>query len=267
MSSKIAFLILTILALIAFFISSCNGSQMQVQETPLQDIFIPSPDSTNNPGGDGEENKNSESDLSERYRFPEKADLTQRYLFYLHGKIIEDQGLPAISPDFGEYRYKEILEELESHGFVVISEQRSKDAVAGEYARKVADQVNHLLDAGVPPGSITVAGASKGAAISTTVSNLVSNSEMNYVLLGACYQPMIEEWKQEGIALSGNVLAIYDSADEYATSCQDLFDFSNGKGLGRQAEIILHVGAGHGILYEPLLEWIQPTVNWANQEW
>ena len=150
---------------------------------------------------------------------------------------------------------------------MVISEQRAKDTDSGEYAHKIAAQVDDLLSAEVPPGSITVVGASKGAVITSSVSNMVSSSEVNYVLLGACYQPMIEEWKQQGTALSGNVLAIYDSSDEYATSCQELFDFSDGKGLGRQSELVLHVGTGHGIRYEPLMEWILPTVKWANQEW
>jgi hypothetical protein len=30
-------------------------------------------------------------------------------MFCLHGKIIEDQGLAAISPEYGEYQYEEIL--------------------------------------------------------------------------------------------------------------------------------------------------------------
>jgi len=94
----------------------------------------------------------------------------------------------------------------------------------------------------------------------------VSHPEVNYVLLGACYPLLIEEWKQQGVSLSGNVLAIYDSSDEYSASCQDLFDYSDGKGLNRQSEIVLHVGTGHGILYEPLVEWVLPTVEWATQE-
>jgi hypothetical protein len=77
---------------------------------------------------------------------------------------------------------------------------------------------------------------------------------------------MVDEWSQQGASLSGNVLAIYDSADEYAGSCAELFTLSEGKGLGRHAEVILQVGTGHGILYEPLAEWVLPTVQWANQE-
>jgi hypothetical protein len=186
----------------------------------------------------------------------------------LHGKIIEDQGLPAISPEYGEYQYEEILEALERPGFVVVSEQRPKNADGWEYARRTAGQVADLIAAGVPPSSITIVGASKGASIATAVSSLVGNPEVNYVLLGSCHPTLIDEWRRQGVTLSGNVLAIYDIADdEYSGSCADLFALSEGKGLNRHDELVLRVGTGHGILYEPLPEWVLPTVRWARQEW
>jgi hypothetical protein len=125
-----------------------------------------------------------------------------------------------------------------------------------------------LLTAGVPPDSITVVGASKGAAIATVASSLVANAEVNYVLLGSCHPTLVDEWVKGGLILSGNVLAIYDFADdEYSGSCERLFDLSDGKGLGQHDELVLQVGTGHGILYKPLSEWVLPTVKWANQEW
>jgi hypothetical protein len=204
----------------------------------------------------------------DEYEFPDSIDPTKRYMFYLHGKIIEDQGIPAVSPEFGEYQYEEILMTLQGYGFEVISEQRPKNANGWEYAQRTARQITKLLTAGVPPGSITVVGASKGASIATFVSALLGNFELNYVLLGSCHPTLIDECKQEGLALSGNVLAIYDFADvEYSGPCKELFGFSEGKGLNRHDELVLHVGTGHGILYQPLPEWILPTVQWANQEW
>lgn len=200
--------------------------------------------------------------------FPSSIDPAKRYLFYLHGRILEDQGIPAVSPEFGEYRYDDILKTLQSYGFVVISEQRPQNADGWVYAQRTARQVAKLLTAGVPPGSITVVGASKGGAIATVASDLVGSSEVNYVLLASCHPTLIDEWKQQGLTLSGNVLAIYDFADdEYSGSCEELFAVSDGKGLSRHDELVLHVGTGHGILYEPLPEWVLPTVKWANQEW
>jgi len=199
------------------------------------------------------------------YGFPDSIDPSRQYLFYLHGKIIEDQGIPAISPDYGEYQYQEILETLSGYGFVVISEQRPKNADGMEYARKVSEQVTALLEAGVPPKDITVVGASKGAGIAIFASHLLENKAINFVIMGICHPDEVVRLKQAGVSLSGNVLSIYDSSDIYAGSCMDLFEYSEGKGLSKADEILLEIGSGHGILYQPLEEWIKPTVDWANQ--
>lgn len=45
--------------------------------------------------------------------------------------------------------------------------------------------------------------------------------------------------------------------------CRELFEYSEGKGLSGSKEIILNVGSGHGILYQPLEEWILPVVTWT----
>jgi hypothetical protein len=197
------------------------------------------------------------------YGFPDQIDPAKQYLFYLHGRIIEDQGIPAISPEYGEYEYQAILDKLSRYGFVVISEARPKDTDGVEYARKVARQVRGLLDAGVPAQNVTVVGASKGAGIAVFVSHFLRNEEINVVILAICHPDVVEGWIQDQISLSGNVLSIYDASDEFAGSCQELFSFSEGKGIVRYAEIVLNVGTGHGILYRPLDEWILPVVQWA----
>jgi hypothetical protein len=199
------------------------------------------------------------------YASPDEIDPAKQYMFYLHGRIIEDQGIPAISPDYGEYQYKAILETFGGYGFTVISEQRSKNTDGMEYARRVADQVAALLDAGVPAGNVTVVGASKGAGIAVYVSHLLENRELNFVLLAICAPGTVEEFIQSQIVLYGNVLSIYDSSDELAGSCQGLFAYSQGKGISRYDEIVLNIGSGHGVLYQPLDEWVSPTVEWAGK--
>ena len=194
------------------------------------------------------------------YEFPESIDPSQRYMFYLHGKILEDQGLPAISPDYGEYEYEAILETLHEHGFTIISEQRSKDTDSYVYAKRVRKQVQALIDAGVPARNITVVGASKGAAITVLVSHLLENEEVNFVLLGACHPDTVDEFMQDQLRLVGNVLSIYDSVDKWAGCCQEFFSYSK---LSNSDEIVLEIGTGHGILYKPLDEWVLPTVEWA----
>ena len=197
------------------------------------------------------------------YAFPDEIGPSQRYMFYLHGKILEDQGIPAISPDYGEYEYQAMLESLHGHGFIVISERRPKDTDVLAYAKRVRKQVEALIDAGVPPKNITVVGASKGAAIAVFVSHLLGNDQVNFVLLGSCHPDTINEFMQNQIYLNGDVLSIYDSVDRWAGSCQEFFSFSEGQGLTRYDEIVLEIGTGHGILYQPLDAWIIPTVEWA----
>jgi hypothetical protein len=198
------------------------------------------------------------------FAFPDSIDPTAKYLFYLHGKIIEDQGLPAVSPDFGEYEYEAILQKFAGYGFKVISEQRPKNTDGMKYAERVVGQVKDLLNVGVPDANINVVGASKGAAIAVEVSHLLENEEINFVIMGICNPDNLAEFKRNGTSLYGNVLSIYDVADtEYGGSCEELFAFSEGRGLVRHDEIVLHVGAGHGILYQPLDEWVIPIVEWA----
>ena len=198
-----------------------------------------------------------------KYAFPEAIDPASRYLFYIHGRIIEVQGIPAVDPTFGEYQYPAILEKLAGYGFVVLSEPRLEDTDSVKYARRIAGQVRELLQAGVPAQNVTVVGASKGAAITIFVSNLLEDPEINYVLLAICEPGLVQDLVNNQISLSGNVLSIYDSIDPYAGTCQDLFAFSEGKGLARHDEIVLNLGLSHGLLYRPLDEWVLPTIEWA----
>ncbi len=232
-----------IFLLIVFCIAGCGRSQNAI---PTSTAPQPSPT----------------FDIS-KFSFPESVDATRHYLFYLHGKIIEDQGMPAISPEYGEYEYKAILEKLSSYGLVVISEQRVKNTDSMEYAKKITEQVTILLKAGVPAKNITIVGASKGAGITIFVSHLLGNAEINYVIMAICDPATVEELKQNGTSLYGNVLSIYDSTDNLAGSCQDLFSFSEGKGISKHNEIVLNVGKGHSILFKPLDEWIIPVIQWA----
>jgi len=125
------------------------------------------------------------SELS-AYAFPASIDPSKQYLFYLHGRIVEDQGLHAVSPDYGEYEYVAILAKFSSYGFVVISEQRLKNADGMKYAERVVGQVTELLKAGVPAKNITVVGASKGAGIAIEISYLLENEEVNFVIMAIC---------------------------------------------------------------------------------
>jgi len=248
LTSLLAMLILT----------GCVTAERAIMPAPAVASETPVPTATPLPSG----TPTVISELS-AYAFPASIDPSKQYLFYLHGKIVEDQGLHAVSPDYGEYEYEAILEKFAGYGFVVISEQRPKNADGMKYAKRVVGQVTELLKAGVPAKNITVVGASKGAGITIEISHLLENKEINFVIMAICNPEEVEALKQNQTILYGNVLSIYDSVDEYAGSCQELFEMSEGKGIGRYDEIVLNIGTGHGILYKPLDEWLIPAVEWA----
>jgi hypothetical protein len=256
MNRQIAFF-LPALLLINFALISCQPKIMDIN-TPTSEV-IPSivmiPKETS-----------ADIDINPdftRFLFPTTISAYTKYLIYLHGKIIEDQGIPAVSPEFGEYEYQAILEKLESYGFTVISEPRAKNTDGLDYGKRVSDQIRKLLDAGVPPENISVIGASKGGGIAIYVSHLLDNPKIQYVIMAICSPEEISRLKESGITLTGKVLSIYDSADTLAGSCMDLFEFSKGEGLSDSKEIVLNLGIGHGILYKPLDDWMQPAVEWV----
>ena len=240
------------LVLIVFFLAGCRSAVPASSNTEVIPVT-----STASPTSDS-------SLFLTMYTFPTSIDPAKRYMFYLHGRIIEDQGIPAVSSDYGTYEYEAMLEKLASHGFTIISEQRQKNTDGMTYAGRVSSQVMDLLNAGVPAKNITVVGASKGAAITIAISNVLANKELNFVLLGTCDSETVQLYKQQSTFLYGNVLTIRDSVDEFSGSCQELFAFSKGK-IARHDELVLNIGTGHGILYKPLDEWILPTVQWAEQ--
>lgn len=246
--------------MIASFFAGCGGNQ-DATSIPVSTSI---PQASSIIPGSTTQQPSPVFDIS-KYTFREPVDSTKQFLFYLHGKIIEDQGIPAVSPDYGEYEYQAILEKFGGYGFVVFSEQRSKNTNGIAYASRIAEQVTTLLNAGVPAGNITVVGASQGAWITVYVSHFLENEKLNFVIMAICHPDNIEAFKQDQIFLYGNVLSIYDRADELAGSCQELFSLSEGKGISKHEEIVLNVGTGHGILYKPLDEWITPVIEWAGK--
>lgn len=192
---------------------------------------------------------------------PESVDPNAKYLFYLHGMIVENEGIRPTSPRFGVYEYEQILDTLSGKGFTVISEARPRGTIVTEYAAKLVGQINKLLKAGVAPESITVVGASRGGGIAIAASSQLRNRDVNFVIMAACGD--FDIYKTFRTDLWGNVLSIYDYKDT-VSSCQPFFDKST-TGLKRHREIVVKLGVGHGLLYRPLKEWIDPVVEWANQ--
>jgi hypothetical protein len=197
---------------------------------------------------------------------PGRIDAGARYLFYLHGRIVETGGVRPRHPRHGFYEYEEILRTLAARGFHVVSESRAADTEHVGYARKVVSQINRLLAAGVPARNVTVVGASKGGAIAAFVSTLLKNRDVNFVVLAGCGDG--GPYRQHKVNLHGRVLSIYDTADEFGgaggvgVSCAKYYKQSTG--LTESREIAVKLGVGHGLLYKPSKGWVDPAVEWAN---
>ena len=187
---------------------------------------------------------------------PAGPDPRASYVFYLHGRIVEQQGANAVSPELGRYEYGAILEALARAGHEVISELRPATTAVPAYARKLVAQIRHLLAAGVPATSVTVIGASKGGAIALRVSQMLATPRIGYVLLGSCGAgPAAGK-------LHGDVLSIYEHSDSVGRSCNAWFRASPE--LGPHRELELNTGLHHGFLYRPITEWIGPALAWTD---
>ena len=90
---------------------------------------------------------------------PAKIDPGARYLFHMHGWVVEEYG-PAGAVKTGYY-WRWTVEAFADRGFVVISEARAHTDIQ-LYALTVARPVARLRAAGVPSDHITVTGMSKG---------------------------------------------------------------------------------------------------------
>lgn len=186
------------------------------------------------------------------------APADEYYLFYLHGRIVEEQGAEAVSERFGPYAYQEILQVFADRGFVVRSEVRKKNTDVHEYANRLTNQIEKLLDKKVAPQRITVVGASKGAMIAMLTSTKLQNPDVNFVLIAGC-----SDWAEKNLTINlcGRILSIFEKSDELGRSCQAIFSASSCKPIIQEIE--LDTGKEHGMLYQPLPEWVEPTVRWA----
>jgi hypothetical protein len=188
---------------------------------------------------------------------PDQIDAQQRYVIYLHGRIIEDEGTRPVSPVYGVYEYEETLSTLTQAGLQVIAEVRPPDTDVEQYAARVADQVHALLDAGVPAEHITVIGFSKGGWIAILTSTHLRNEHVNFVLLAICGEELFE---LPGMNMSGRVLSIYETSDEYGGSCRSLIEVSTG--ISDFEEMALSTGKQHGAFYTADPAWLDPVTEW-----
>ncbi|HEV8199735.1 MAG TPA: alpha/beta hydrolase [Candidatus Polarisedimenticolia bacterium] len=192
---------------------------------------------------------------------PNAPDQSARFLIFLHGRIVEEQGRRPTSPTLGVYEYDGILEALASRGAVVISEQRPEQTDVNRFAAHVVDQVRALEQAGVPPEHITVAGFSKGGSIAIRTSHLLKESRVNFAFLAACGNG---DFTGLDLKVEGRILSLYEANDDIGRSCSGLFAKA-GASAGQRQEIEVHVGDKHGTFYRVHPEWLDPLLRWVEK--
>jgi hypothetical protein len=182
----------------------------------------------------------------------------ETFLFYLHGAVVEGSDGRPTHPTRGVYEYRDIVDAMTASGVVVISEVRPRDTEVEAYARGVVEQVEALIDAGVPEGRITVVGFSKGGNIAFHVSHFSERDQLGFVILAAC-----GSWFDDTtLDLSGRMLSIHEESDGGITSCRPLVERAEPGPLFHEQMTTL--GGGHGAFFVPQDAWLEPTLLWAN---
>lgn len=189
-----------------------------------------------------------------------------RHLINLHGRIVQvEQSRRPSHPQYGHYELERILDTFREQDFVVSGELRSKSATLSDSADHVVAQVRTLLASGVPAESVTVVGASMGAAIALVASARLANPEVRFAVLGACLSESVRGLlAEEGKRPNGRVLSIREASDDLEGPCPAWRDESGSGAALVVREIVLETGLGHGFLYRPLPEWVDPVLAWSS---
>jgi pimeloyl-ACP methyl ester carboxylesterase len=181
-----------------------------------------------------------------------------RYIVYLHGRIVEDEGRRPTDPAFGTYEYDAILDSLGRAGFVVLSDQRPPKTNSDSFAAYVAQQVDSLIGLGVSPQAVTVIGFSKGGWIAMLASSRLQNPAVSFVFMGACGPWAFE---RPDLHVTGRLLSLYETSDPLGVSCAPMFARRSPGSNSR--EIALDLGLGHGTFFQPRSAWLTPAIAWA----
>jgi pimeloyl-ACP methyl ester carboxylesterase len=200
---------------------------------------------------------------------PATADPAAHYLFYMHGSFLEDHPDGASHPRSGTpYDWSGIVKSFSERGFTVISEIRASGTDPRDYAGNIAGQVKRLLAAGVPPKHITVAGHSKGGAITLITAAMLQNGDIKFINMAGCgnrgrfarsFRRLIGA---VGADINGRLLSIYDGDDRITGSCSAVKDASTSVDF---SEKVLSTGHGHQLFYSPDAVWMDPVTAFAKK--
>ena len=190
----------------------------------------------------------------------EMGDPSKKYLFYLHGAIVEGEELNPTHPVFGYYDMVNIRSVLaDQDNLLLISDHRPKDTSITDYANKLANDVKSLIKDGVPAQNITISGFSKGGMIAIRASSVLQNDQLNFIFMAACNRWAFDN---EEIRVAGRILSIYETTDTIGHSCQPLIDKSPA--ALEYKEVAINTGKKHGAFYRTIPEWVKPFKAWLD---
>lgn len=183
----------------------------------------------------------------------DSKDQNNTHVFYLHGKIVQEQGIEAKSEKFGKYEYRAILDSLKVIAKEIHAEIRKPETKFNEFCLKTSNQIDSLIRIGVKPKEIILIGASMGGVMAMKISTINENP-INYVFLGANNNSIEEELDFD---LHGRILGIYEKSDSicgndykyWINKCEKVVEFKEHQ---------INTQLNHGFLYRPLREWINP---------
>ena len=188
--------------------------------------------------------------------FPNDIKPNEKYVFYSHGFIVEGTNPTPINPRWGMYDFPEIKKVLSDNSYNLIAYHRPKETNPREFAKKLTENANTLINNGVRPEDITFVGFSRGGAITILTSNYLASDKVNFVILAGCSKFVKKNQKLEVI---GNIFSVFETSDGVG-SCQFLIDRS--KRVETFEELSISTGKEHGAFYNPLPEWILPVKKW-----
>jgi hypothetical protein len=193
-------------------------------------------------------------------QFPTEINPGERYVFYLHGLIVEGDNPRPKHPKFGTYEFVKIKETLFEEGnFNLIAHHRPANTNIDSYAEILEAWVHRLVDAGVKPSKITLVGFSRGSHLVAFASNKLNELGINIALLASCMEGDIPT--KPPLELRGNLFSAYETSDVMGT-CEKLA--ANSK-LTSFKEISLSTGLAHGAFFLPLPEWVVPLKEWIDK--
>jgi hypothetical protein len=201
---------------------------------------------------------------------PDPPDVKTRYIFYLHGKSIDEGSTSTLGP------YGRTVEALAAQGFVVVSKARPAGKIRvfpadfEAYAGEIADQIKAMLKRGMPAAHIAVVRYSRCGTLTLMVSGLVANPGVKFAVLAGCIAPdgayqralptMLKEYAPR---LTGRVLSLRDDGDADFGSCESHMAMSSA--VSAFDEIVLSTGKGHLAFLEPDSRWIEPLTEWVRR--